>query len=156
MQQISQAVFFIALLTLTSCATIFGKKRQIISFDTNPSGATVFLNGKEIGQTPLQYEIGTSNDSIQSDGGNLSNTSHHVVFQKQGYANNAFNMYRNEMLNASKSTKDTILCFLDAILIFPLLIDLNKGSCNGFDNAYYATLQTTAGMAKISTITIEE
>lgn len=46
-----------ALLLTTSCASIFtGAKRNVL-FESEPSGATVFVNGFEKGKTPVQINV---------------------------------------------------------------------------------------------------
>jgi hypothetical protein len=46
------------LLLTTSCASIFtGSKRNVL-FESDPSGAKVFVNGFEKGQTPVQIKVG--------------------------------------------------------------------------------------------------
>jgi len=45
------------LLLSTSCATIFtGSKRRVL-FESNPSGAKVFVNGFEKGKTPINLKV---------------------------------------------------------------------------------------------------
>lgn len=46
-------VFFM----MTSCATIFTGTRDTIYFDSDPQGATVYLDGLEICTTPCNYKI---------------------------------------------------------------------------------------------------
>ncbi|MFV8335018.1 PEGA domain-containing protein [Flavobacterium sp. GSP27] len=47
----------IASLLFTSCASIFtGSKRNVL-FETDPSGAKVFINGFEKGTTPVQIKV---------------------------------------------------------------------------------------------------
>jgi len=47
----------VLLLLTTSCASIFtGSKRNVL-FETDPSGAKVFINGFEKGTTPVQIKV---------------------------------------------------------------------------------------------------
>lgn len=57
------------ILTLNSCASIFGNKRQDVEFNSEPAGAKVYLNGKYIGNTLVKYNIGVSNSAIEADNG---------------------------------------------------------------------------------------
>lgn len=51
------------LLVTTSCASIFtGSKRNVL-FETDPSGAKVFVNGFEKGTTPVQIKV-KANDRV--------------------------------------------------------------------------------------------
>lgn len=59
---------------LTSCATLFSPSEDTITFKSEPSGATVRLNGNEIGKTPLEYTL--DRDTF---------THHNVTFSAPGY-----------------------------------------------------------------------
>jgi len=52
----SIALLFV-LLYLCSCATIFSGTTQMVSINSNVQGATVWLNGQPIGQTPFMGSI---------------------------------------------------------------------------------------------------
>ena len=46
------------LLALAGCATLFGGgSHQKLSFDSAPEGATVFMNGQQLGVTPLTVDV---------------------------------------------------------------------------------------------------
>lgn len=47
----------LAVLVLQGCATIIDGKQQTVSFSSNPDGATVTLNGMQIGKTPTTIPI---------------------------------------------------------------------------------------------------
>lgn len=50
-------VLILSVFMLTSCASIFtGSKRRVL-FESNPSGAKVFVNGFEKGTTPAQIKV---------------------------------------------------------------------------------------------------
>jgi hypothetical protein len=42
---------------LTSCATIFSKGSDTISLQTNPAGASVYLNNRKVCETPCEYKF---------------------------------------------------------------------------------------------------
>jgi len=47
-----------SLLTLVGCATLFGGgSHQKLTFDSAPEGATVFMNGQQLGVTPLNVDV---------------------------------------------------------------------------------------------------
>ena len=46
-----------ASMMLTSCATIVSGSRQIVKFNSTPSRASVFINGKEMGITPFAPKL---------------------------------------------------------------------------------------------------
>jgi len=54
-------VFLIAAMTALSCGTIMNGTRQEIRFTSSPRGATVIINGDEIGETPLYYDLKRNN-----------------------------------------------------------------------------------------------
>lgn len=43
--------------TISSCATIMDGDSQTVTFNSNPSGAEIFLDGKRLGTTPLTVQI---------------------------------------------------------------------------------------------------
>jgi hypothetical protein len=54
----------LVLLFTTSCASIFtGSKRDVL-FETEPSGAKVFINGFEKGTTPVQIKV-EADDNVE-------------------------------------------------------------------------------------------
>jgi hypothetical protein len=64
-------------LSMTGCATILKQKTRVVSFDSNPQGADVYLNGDRAGQTPFPY--------------NLSNLkSVNITFKKDGYLDKTY------------------------------------------------------------------
>ncbi len=46
-----------ALLIQTGCATILGHNDHPMKVTSQPAGATVYLNGAPVGQTPLDFEV---------------------------------------------------------------------------------------------------
>lgn len=48
---------FFSVFFLTSCATLFGDTSQIITIESEPSGATIYLNGESVGKTPLRHKV---------------------------------------------------------------------------------------------------
>lgn len=50
---IARAVFSVAVLGVTGCASIMSGKDQQISVNSNVRGATVLINGAEVGKTPF-------------------------------------------------------------------------------------------------------
>lgn len=59
-------------LTLTSCATIVDGTTQVVSFNSNPSGAEIVLNGVPIGVTPFTSQIERGENKV-------------VLVKKEGY-----------------------------------------------------------------------
>ena len=63
MKKSSLILILVTVFLITSCASILtGSKRKVL-FETNPSGAKVFVNGFEKGKTPVQLKV-TADDRI--------------------------------------------------------------------------------------------
>lgn len=64
-------LFMVGLLT-SSCATLFTGSKDSITFNSEPSGATVYLNGIELCKTPcrvpVKRELGDTDVEISLDG----------------------------------------------------------------------------------------
>lgn len=58
------AVLISSTLLFTSCATIFTGSKRKVTFETNPSGATLFVNGIERCTTPCDYKV-SGDDNIR-------------------------------------------------------------------------------------------
>lgn len=55
-KRISQLFFFVSIF-LTGCATIVSGTTQQVTFQSTPDGATVKVNGKPLGKTPLTIQL---------------------------------------------------------------------------------------------------
>lgn len=53
---------FLLLLSLSGCAAIFNDTRETVTFDSNPRGAQVSVNGVPIGATPVAAELTNEDD----------------------------------------------------------------------------------------------
>ncbi len=65
----------LVLLTLfgtTSCATLFGKNLHPLAVSSDPRGATVFVNGFNMGQTPIELNL-------------KADKSYTIEYRKEGY-----------------------------------------------------------------------
>lgn len=52
------ALILVALTVLiTGCATVVNSKTQLVSFQSTPAGATVLIDGRPMGQTPLSVQL---------------------------------------------------------------------------------------------------
>ena len=58
---IYSTIICILLIQLTGCATIMHTSRQEVGISSQPSGATVFVNGVEGGRTPLSMNLKRKN-----------------------------------------------------------------------------------------------
>lgn len=57
---------------LSSCGTIINGKNQDIGVSSNPAGATVTVDGRNMGETPCNLQLNRGN-------------SHSIVLSKEGY-----------------------------------------------------------------------
>ena len=57
MKRISIILIVFVLLISTGCATIITGSNRVVLFETDPSGAKVFVNGFEKGKTPVQLKV---------------------------------------------------------------------------------------------------
>lgn len=57
MKNISNLFLYLILLSLTSCATVITTTKQCITVNTEPKGAKVYIDGKEIGVSPLFVQL---------------------------------------------------------------------------------------------------
>jgi len=60
-----------SMLIMTGCASVFKGQDQILSFSSEPDGATVRIDGKVVGQTPMSTKVKKSSVdsiSIEKDG----------------------------------------------------------------------------------------
>lgn len=56
------ALLAVSVLVATGCATIVSTKTQLVSFQSSPAGATVLIDGRPIGQTPLSLQLERKNN----------------------------------------------------------------------------------------------
>jgi len=66
-------LLLLASVVISGCATIMDGKKQSVSFNSIPSGADVYLNGKHLGTTPLNISIDKPTENGQ------------LKFSKSGY-----------------------------------------------------------------------
>jgi len=76
---VKSLVVLISAFFLISCATIFSRGSDSITFKSTPAGASVYLNGKKIGKTPMTYELDRSTFDH-----------YYITLRKKGYKNEKF------------------------------------------------------------------
>ena len=102
-------MLFITIL-FSSCATIFTGTKTAIQFDSEPDGATVEMDGLEIGVTPFVYNVKNSYDGI-------------ISFEKDGY--------RRKTASLPKSFN--AVAILNLAGFWGWVIDFATGAINKFD-----------------------
>ncbi len=113
-------IIVIVCLFISSCATILTGTKQNIIITSNPPNASVELNGKVVGTTPLDLKLKKSLFKTQI-----------IRLQKDNYYNEIFEITK-------KLQPLTLLNFFYTGL--PLLIDMATGSCIRYDYLYSKTL----------------
>lgn len=104
---------------LTGCATIFKGGLQNISFNSDPKGATVLVNGIDRGKTPLQLQL-------------KPNTTYNFTFKKEGCED------KNYVLNNHIEALWIILDIVPGGLLgpIPIIIDAATGNWYKLDESY--------------------
>lgn len=105
-------LFLLAAVLINGCATIFTGSTQRIKFSSEPSGATILINGIEKGITPMDL-------SLSKPG--FSNTT--VTFRREGFKDQTFVLDKH--FNG--------ISLLNLTLILPWVVDLATGSFMNYD-----------------------
>lgn len=145
----NRILLLLFLISLTSCASIFGNKRQEVEFNSEPVGAKVYLNGKYIGNTPVKYNIGVSNAAIQEDNGkwDVRDHYHDITYIKDNFYKEEFKIHRSRGGTGSVHTSNRVLCGIDIFfsiippILLPILIDEDVGVCDKFQSIYFKALE---------------
>ena len=95
---------------MSSCATIFTGTKSAIQFNSKPSGATVYMDGMEIGTTPMTYQVKKSADAMFS-------------FEKDGY--------QKRTVALQKSFNAVAIINLGCFLCW--IVDIATGAMKKFD-----------------------
>jgi hypothetical protein len=99
------AMALAAVLVLPNCATLLKSGYQEMMLDSEPRDARIYMNGSQIGRTPLNARLPTGRPLV-------------LEFQREGFEK------RSIVLNNSVGVGWVIL---DCFLIFPLAIDAATG-----------------------------
>jgi hypothetical protein len=97
-----------------SCAMIFNEKNVDVSIDSNPSGADIFIEGRNYGKTPRTLNIEPKN--------------YMVVLTKEGYGSTQLQLESWVTARNGKCMADA----LGAMFIVPLYSMYWSGYCNDF------------------------
>jgi hypothetical protein len=110
---------FPILLLLAACGAVFNGSTDVVSFSSEPPGATVLVNGMPVGRTPLAASL----DSRRSQ---------NVEFRLDGYEP------RVVVLNSSLTAGYLILDIVPGLVlwIIPLVVDAATGDWNNLDQSH--------------------
>jgi hypothetical protein len=118
----------LALLLSSSCALMFNDDKAEVTINSTPSGADIFINGKNYGKTPATIKIEAINQT--------------VVLSKEGYGSTQLQL---ETWYAVKNGK----CMADALgtmFVVPVFSFL-KNKCSEFkEKEYFANIPNVGGI----------
>lgn len=100
---------------LTNCATIFKGSTDTVNFSSDPTGASVYVDGMNMGKAPIQLEL-------------KSNKTYNIEFRLDGYDT------RNVIINNSVGAGYIVLDVLFGI--FPIIIDAATGNWYSLDQTH--------------------
>ncbi len=125
-----QKLFLILLLTVaSSCAMMMNDKNDQVSINSNPSGADIFIEGRNYGQTPATITIEAKNST--------------VVLTKEGYGSTQLQLEAWAAVKNGACSAD----MLGAMLIVPLYSVMWSGKCNEFKQKQYFVTIPRSGNA---------
>lgn len=126
MTRIPPKIHMICLLVIvsilsTGCATLFKGTQDEVVFTSNPTSATVYINGTARGETPLHLKL-------------ISKETYTIEFRKDGYQS------QTVMITNRVGTKWVVLDVLGGIV--PVIVDVATGSWYQLDpNTAHAILE---------------
>lgn len=102
-------------LSLNACATLFTGTKDTINFNSNPAGATVLIDGLEVGRTPVTVPVKRS----------MSGKT--VILRMNGYADRSFEL----------SQEFNVISVLNLASVLGWGIDAVTGSIMKYDRKDY-------------------
>jgi len=112
--KISYFLVFFLCMYLSSCATLFKGTSEEVNFGSNPSGAEVWIDGKMMGSTPINFKL-------------ASKISYTIEFKYQGQT-------KSVVLNNHIGAGWIILDVLAGLV--PVIIDAATGSWYSLDQKF--------------------
>lgn len=101
------SIFLVMVLFLTNCATVFKGTTTDVNFRSDPTGAEVYVNGNEMGNTPVELKL-------------ESKKIYHIEFKKEGYESKTYTITNHIGVN---------WVILDVLLgLVPVIVDAATGS----------------------------
>lgn len=105
--------------SMSSCAALFRGSQDRVSFQSEPSGAKVYINGQLAGTAPFETML-------------EAKRSHAVEFRLDGYQT------RSTAITSSVGAGWIVLDILGGII--PIIVDAATGSWNGLDQHHVAVV----------------
>ncbi len=117
---------------------IFNKRDVEVKFNSYPKGAKVFIDGEEVGETPVSVMVKTDHNKL-------------VLYAKNGYANREFWIKKVIGDSRLRPKAEYTMCIIDAvgsILILPIVSVLSD-SCAHFDSNVYSRALDKGGRSNV-------
>ncbi|MDG4945739.1 PEGA domain-containing protein [Weeksellaceae bacterium KMM 9713] len=108
-------IFLTAILILgsmSSCATLFGKKTHALAVSSEPAGAEVYVNGFKMGVTPIELNL-------------KADKSYTIEYRKEGFDS------VTRVVNTKVGAGWVVLDVLGGLV--PIIVDAATGSWNKLD-----------------------
>jgi hypothetical protein len=108
-------IILISILTLgtvSSCATLFGKKTHALAVSSDPRGAEVYVNGFKRGVTPIELNL-------------KADKSYTIEYRKEGFES------VTRVVNTKVSAGWIVLDVLGGLI--PIIVDAATGNWNKLD-----------------------
>jgi hypothetical protein len=106
------AALLVSILLLVSCAAIFKGNSSKVDMSSDPSGASIYVNGNLMGKTPIKLKL-------------ESNKVYNVEFKKEGYETRTYNITNHV------GAGWIVLDILGGL--FPIIIDAATGAWYDLD-----------------------
>ena len=107
------ALVCISIMGLMSCATLFANKTPEVRMQSDPDGATVYVNGNNMGKTPVNLQL-------------AADKPYTTEFRRDGYQTKVYHL--NNHVRGVWIVLDILGGF------WPIVIDLATGSWYEFDS----------------------
>jgi hypothetical protein len=129
MKNIGKMTLFVASVTaacftITGCAALFRGSHDVVSFSSDPPGAKVYVDGMEMGKTPMQAPLVAKHD-------------HSVQFRMDGYE------ATSKVISSSAGGGWIVLDVLGGVI--PIVVDAATGAWNGLDDSNVSVILDKKG-----------
>lgn len=117
----------LACLYLSSCATLFKGTTQEVNFNSNPIGCEVWIDGKNMGETPVKFKLASKKTYV-------------IEFKFEGYKSKTVNLTNH--IGAGWIVLDVLAGLVGVI------IDAATGAWYSFDEKNINVTLTKGGISK--------
>ena len=126
MKLLRQLTFVAVLSSASSCAMMFNDNQSEVSINSNPTGANIFIEGKNYGQTPAKIKLEAKNQT--------------AVLTKEGFGSAHLQLETWAAIKNGKCLADA----LGTIFVVPGYSFMYSGKCSEFkEKEYFVNIQKT-------------